>query len=236
MAKFNIGLILHFQSFYLDLVNPNIPQILINREPLHHHKFDIEFFGNCDDVISELCNQLGGEWTSVTQSFKQSPIEKHILQKMFADAKAMFESGGDSSNDSNDIPENLQVLPNEVNGLPNGFSNNKTPNSLVGNNPDDSIQDDLKDISDRAISSDLEYANSGNDEVQVSSPSSDKSLKRRKKTSEERELTKRIRNQSISEKEENKGMYPIGKTFRIEDKIKCFKCLKPSTKSLFSYC
>ena len=138
---------------------------------------------------------------------------------MFADAKAMFESGEDSSNDSNDIPENLQVLPNKVNGLPNGFSNNEPPNSLAGNNPDDNIQDDLKDTSNRAISSDLENVNSGNDEGRVSSPSSDKSLKRRKETLEERELTKRIRNQSISEKEESKGMYLIGKLFVSKIKL-----------------
>lgn len=175
-----------------------------------------------------MCNQLGGEWTSVTHSFKQSPIEKHIIQKIFADAKAMFESGEDSSNDSNDVPENSQILPNKVNGLPNGFPNIEPPNSLARNNPDNNIQDDLKNTSDRVISSDHDNVSSGNDEGRVSSPSSDKSLKRRKENLEERELTKRIRNQSISEKEESKGMYPVKKTFRIEDKIKYFKCLNIS--------
>ncbi|XP_076445530.1 uncharacterized protein LOC143283233 isoform X2 [Babylonia areolata] len=41
----------------------NVPQIIINREPLHkQYTFDVELLGNCDDVISELCNRLGEGW------------------------------------------------------------------------------------------------------------------------------------------------------------------------------
>lgn len=33
----------------------HIPQILINREPLHHCRFDVELLGDCDVIINHLC-------------------------------------------------------------------------------------------------------------------------------------------------------------------------------------
>lgn len=43
----------------------NIPQILINREPLGHLVFDIELLGDCDGIIQELCLRLGEDWTDI---------------------------------------------------------------------------------------------------------------------------------------------------------------------------
>ncbi|UYV66947.1 SIRT1 [Cordylochernes scorpioides] len=34
---------------------PNIPQVLINREPLPHVGFDVELLGDCDVVLSHIC-------------------------------------------------------------------------------------------------------------------------------------------------------------------------------------
>lgn len=45
----------------------NVPQILINREPLEDMNFDIELLGNCDDIIQELCLRLGGKWKDVCE-------------------------------------------------------------------------------------------------------------------------------------------------------------------------
>ncbi|GLJ59177.1 hypothetical protein SUGI_1496530 [Cryptomeria japonica] len=45
-----------------------VPQILINKEPLDHMGFDIELLGNCDDIIQELCLRLGNEWTQVCET------------------------------------------------------------------------------------------------------------------------------------------------------------------------
>lgn len=33
----------------------DIPQILINREPLPHCHFDVELMGDCDTIINQLC-------------------------------------------------------------------------------------------------------------------------------------------------------------------------------------
>lgn len=42
-----------------------VPQILINREPLPHLHFDVELLGDCDVIINELCHRLGGEYAKL---------------------------------------------------------------------------------------------------------------------------------------------------------------------------
>lgn len=44
-----------------NLVPPDIPQILINREPLQHMQYDVELLGDCDIIVAELCARLN--WT-----------------------------------------------------------------------------------------------------------------------------------------------------------------------------
>ncbi|KAK3601904.1 hypothetical protein CHS0354_041841 [Potamilus streckersoni] len=43
----------------------DIPQILINKEPLRHLNFDVELLGDCDEIVSELCKKMGPEWESL---------------------------------------------------------------------------------------------------------------------------------------------------------------------------
>merc|ERR1712012_1544333 len=38
----------------------NVPQILINREPLPHCTFDVELLGDCDTIVNQIC--LGEGW------------------------------------------------------------------------------------------------------------------------------------------------------------------------------
>src|SRR5690606_38726960 len=49
----------HPVSSIPDLIPPNVPQILINRESLDHN-FDIELLGNCDEILAHLFQLL--EW------------------------------------------------------------------------------------------------------------------------------------------------------------------------------
>jgi len=67
-----------------DLIKPDVPQILINREPLSHLEFDVELYGNCDDVIAELCTQLRFDWMSILEGFEHSPLNREKW-KMFYD-------------------------------------------------------------------------------------------------------------------------------------------------------
>merc|ERR1712008_225003 len=40
----------------------NVPQILINREPLPHCTFDVELLGDCDTIVNQICLMLGEGW------------------------------------------------------------------------------------------------------------------------------------------------------------------------------
>lgn len=46
----------------VDKVRPEVPQILINKDPIQHCNFDVSLLGYCDDVVSYLCHRLGSEW------------------------------------------------------------------------------------------------------------------------------------------------------------------------------
>ncbi|XP_066478120.1 NAD-dependent protein deacetylase sirtuin-1 [Tiliqua scincoides] len=60
-----------------------VPQILINREPLPHLHFDVELLGDCDVIINELCHRLGGEYTKLCNSsiklaeITEKPLRQH---------------------------------------------------------------------------------------------------------------------------------------------------------------
>lgn len=64
--------VIHFPSFsnfpftlFLGSIPHEVPQILINREPLPHLHFDVELLGDCDVIINELCHRLGGEYAKL---------------------------------------------------------------------------------------------------------------------------------------------------------------------------
>ena len=50
------------------MMGHNVPQILINREPLRHMNFDIELLGDGDVIINELCRRLGDGWSQICHS------------------------------------------------------------------------------------------------------------------------------------------------------------------------
>ncbi|XP_036347930.1 NAD-dependent histone deacetylase sirtuin-1-like, partial [Rhagoletis pomonella] len=52
----------------------NVPQILINREQLHHLEFDVELLGDSDVIINQLCHRLGNDW-------KESCYDSFILKE-----------------------------------------------------------------------------------------------------------------------------------------------------------
>lgn len=47
----------------------NIPQVLINKNIIPHHEFDISLLGHCDDVATYLCDKLG--WELKHKDFKK---------------------------------------------------------------------------------------------------------------------------------------------------------------------
>ncbi|VDK53824.1 unnamed protein product [Cylicostephanus goldi] len=57
-------------------VNPNVPQILINREPLSGYRADIELLGNCDDIIEDICLALGGSFVEMLEAHQSKLKER----------------------------------------------------------------------------------------------------------------------------------------------------------------
>jgi len=73
-------------------LRPDIPQILINREQLPHLQFDVELYGNCDDVIRELCCQLGKDWDHVTESYIPHPLDCEKYKYLFDNTSMQHDS------------------------------------------------------------------------------------------------------------------------------------------------
>jgi len=58
------------------MLPPQVPQILINRESLSHCRFDIELLGNCDEIIAQLCRNLGPSFSDLASNVELQEIDK----------------------------------------------------------------------------------------------------------------------------------------------------------------
>lgn len=112
-----------------------VPQILINREPLDHFNFDIELLGNCDDIIQELCFRLGNKWTKVcppnakrlvqlegpdkvkiSQTSVEQKAEKESLSKQVESSRAGTSKEHERQYPKEESEENLEVGGDTFNG------------------------------------------------------------------------------------------------------------------------
>lgn len=55
----------------VDKVPLDVPQVLINKDPIHHCNFDVSLLGYCDDVVSYLCDRLGADWDIDHSDYKK---------------------------------------------------------------------------------------------------------------------------------------------------------------------
>jgi NAD-dependent histone deacetylase SIR2 len=46
----------------VDKIPQDVPQLLINKDPINHCNFDVSLLGYCDDVASFIANKLGDDW------------------------------------------------------------------------------------------------------------------------------------------------------------------------------
>jgi NAD-dependent deacetylase sirtuin 1 len=72
-----VFIIIHFIPFPGHIAE-DVPQILINREPLRHMTFDVELLGDCDVIVTELCKRLGGKWTSLLEGSEVPPVNTSL--------------------------------------------------------------------------------------------------------------------------------------------------------------
>ena len=82
----------------------NVPQILINKEPLTSHMFDVELLGDCDDIVTELCKELG--WNE-TISSGQLPFKETSIYDLKKEIEIL-----NSSNESNKSIKMDEVMQN----------------------------------------------------------------------------------------------------------------------------
>ncbi|KAL1518258.1 hypothetical protein ABEB36_001906 [Hypothenemus hampei] len=69
----------------------NIPQILINREPLSHCHFDVELLGDCDVIVNHLCQLLGQNWEEGVYSAQRLQEASGLLSHHDNDKWAEFQ-------------------------------------------------------------------------------------------------------------------------------------------------
>jgi len=87
-------------------LSPEVPQILINREPLNHLTPDVELLGDCDGIVNQICLALGQGWEEpvhkplkLTQTQELEPLDNsepdidHLLGTSICTAK-QEQSGG----------------------------------------------------------------------------------------------------------------------------------------------
>ncbi|XP_072164755.1 NAD-dependent protein deacetylase sirtuin-1-like [Diadema setosum] len=95
------------------LLPKNVPQILINREPLPHMTFDIELLGDCDVIINELLHCLGKGWDHVCHS-EQRLKETQDMPDMPSKAGRPEEEAPPQKDDRLSPPQEQTALPSSV--------------------------------------------------------------------------------------------------------------------------
>ncbi|KAM3835189.1 NAD-dependent protein deacetylase sirtuin-1 isoform 2-T2 [Vipera latastei] len=102
----------------------DVPQILINREPLPHLHFDVELLGDCDVIINELCHRLGGEYSKLCNSSVQlseitekPPRPHREFEKHLTELPPTPLNISESSSSSDRIPsQDSQMIHSEHSG------------------------------------------------------------------------------------------------------------------------
>ena len=95
----------------------DVPRILINREPLLDHKFDIELLGNCDEITNEICHMLGSDWESVCSS----DTRLQQIDQLPPPAHPHFPTPqGSSTRDEHDTEDWHPITENVADRLPEG--------------------------------------------------------------------------------------------------------------------
>ncbi|XP_026133576.1 NAD-dependent protein deacetylase sirtuin-1-like [Carassius auratus] len=84
----------------------DVPQVLINREPLPHLNFDVELLGDCDVIVNELCHRLGGDFEQLCyNSSRLSEItEKPAAESPSTDPQGPEDHARPVSGASEDVP------------------------------------------------------------------------------------------------------------------------------------
>uniref|UniRef100_A0A4W4GFG3 protein acetyllysine N-acetyltransferase n=1 Tax=Electrophorus electricus TaxID=8005 RepID=A0A4W4GFG3_ELEEL len=89
-----------------------VPQVLINREPLPHLNFDVELLGDCDVIVNELCHLLGGDFEQLC--YNSSPLseitEKPPLPEKYTEVQSLEVQNTDAGEASTESSEAITSI------------------------------------------------------------------------------------------------------------------------------
>ncbi|XP_026285615.1 NAD-dependent protein deacetylase sirtuin-1 [Frankliniella occidentalis] len=85
----------------------HVPQILINREPLPHLRFDIELLGDGDVIINQLCHLLDDSWSDLCSQPKLLEAG-HLLPSSIEKKRVQYGSERRKSLDENKSVKSLE--------------------------------------------------------------------------------------------------------------------------------
>ncbi|XP_018644198.1 chromatin regulatory protein sir2, putative [Schistosoma mansoni] len=127
-----------------------VPQILINREPLSNHDFDVELLGDCDVIVSELCHRLGWEVSGLSDYTPLTEIPLNSLKNTTEPLKADEKSPNVSHLIVQDTVSS-ELVNDESQRNDNSEVNEKTYTSTVVSSSDNSSELMNKNSSNDAV-------------------------------------------------------------------------------------
>nr|VZI36051.1 unnamed protein product [Spirometra erinaceieuropaei] len=100
----------------------SVPQVLINRESLSSHTFDVELLGDCDVVLDELCSRLENTFTRIPPNqyvFKgaELPFDYEMAEDCLQHEGDLF---GDPSSSSSPDSSSASLSPSTFSELATG--------------------------------------------------------------------------------------------------------------------
>lgn len=167
----------------------NVPQILINREPLDHMGFDIELLGDCDHIIQEICFRLGGDWIKLCPDKKAQLTQAHPstlkLLNLPDDNKTSIENAPDrnvqegtqSVETMTDEHKEMNALKDETADERSSFKSNQA--IVASESTEQNMIDELDEASrgESAMSNDSECKSDDWEDVEILDDSSSESLR-----------------------------------------------------------
>merc|ERR1719414_809724 len=178
-------------------IAPEVPQILINREPLSHLTPDVELLGDCDGIINQICSMLGEDW--------QEPVHTTTLSES-------HELLPDESDDEDDETVTASKPKSENENTEQKVQNKQsTSDNSIGENPTDASNSE-KEKSDEAKESSSQ-PNASKDEEEESAEARQKRLMA-KFWKPRRSMAYRLKDGTYFYSEPNRYIFPGAEVYK----------------------
>ena len=130
-------------------IAPEIPQILINREPLSHLTPDVELLGDCDGIINQICLMLGDEWKEPVHRNSLSESQELLPDESDEDEEESTENTNEKTK-TGDIAQEIQEN-SDVQTKQSSVHNSETKESHPENENSKSDQENTVSTSEHNV-------------------------------------------------------------------------------------